>query len=264
MNVHDTSAFVLSTRDYGESDRLITFYTQEGGKLKGIAKGARRSQKRFVHAFEPCSLVALTYRERKSLIWVEACKLVEPHLELRTDVERWGYGALVSEIVMEMTPEGECQPEVFSLFDATLGQLAGTKDPLNVILLFLIRFLDAMGYLPALENCCVCLRPIREDTRWWWHLQQGKLACSEHRSLQDGQLKLDLGTLVLIQQARRLALDKVWRLRLLQERKTPILHGVLDWIRDITRRELKSLRMLEQVCTEAGREGHIFGMDRTV
>ena len=264
MNIHDTSAYVLSTRDYGESDRLITFYTEVAGKLRGIAKGARRSQKRFVHAFEPCSLVALTYREKKSLIWIEACKLIEPHLELRTDVERWGFSALASEIVLEMAPEGESQPELFSLIDATLNQLAEDKDPLNATLLFLFRFLDIMGYLPALENCSVCRRALRTDTRWWWRIHQGTLTCSEHRSMRDGPLAVDLGTLVLIQQARRLPLEKIWRLRLLQERKGPILHGLLEWIRSHTRRDLKSLKLLEQVCAETGREGRIVGMDRPV
>ena len=264
MNVHETSAFVLNTRDYGESDRLITFYTMAGGKLKGIAKGARRSQKRFVHAFEPSSQVELKYREKKGLIWIEACKLVEPHLELRTDVERWGYGALASEIILEMAPEGESQPELFALIDETLSQLAKDKDPLNVILLFMFRFLDLMGYLPALESCSVCGRPLRGDTRWRWRIDQGTLACSDHHRSQDGPVRLDLGTLVLIRQARLLPLERIWRLRLLQERKAPILHGLLDCIRSHIRRELKSVKLLEQVCAEAGREGRIVGMDRPV
>ena len=78
MRILDTEAIILSASDYGESDRLITFLTRSSGKLKGIAKGARRSQKRFVHSFEPFSVVALQYRERSaaSLMWVEACKLL--------------------------------------------------------------------------------------------------------------------------------------------------------------------------------------------
>jgi DNA repair protein RecO (recombination protein O) len=81
MNIHDTEAIILATTDHGESDRLITVLTRTSGKLKGIAKGARRSQKRFVHSFEPLSLVALRYRESRSssLVWMEACKLLNPH-----------------------------------------------------------------------------------------------------------------------------------------------------------------------------------------
>jgi len=109
MTTCTTEAMILQTRDYGESDRLVSFLARTGGRLQGIAKGARRSQKRFVHAFEPGSLVEVTYRTRKSLAWIEGCKLIEPHLGLRTDVERWGYAALVSEILLEMVPEAEPQ-----------------------------------------------------------------------------------------------------------------------------------------------------------
>ena len=247
MTIVETEAIILSTRDYGESDRLISFYTRTGGRLRGIAKGARRSRKRFVHAFEPNSLVQLTYRERKSLIWIEACKLLEPHLALRAEVERWGYAGLISEIMLEMVPEAEGQEELFFLLKETLGQLSEDKDPLNVLLLFMFRFLDTMGYLPALECCGICRRPLKAATRWWWRMNKGILTCSDHCSIYDDYLVLDLGTLVLIQQSRHLPLERVWRLRLLQEKKLPLFHAMVSWIRDHIRRDLKSLRLLEQV-----------------
>src|SRR5512139_3258573 len=115
MDVTETEAIILSCKDHGESDRIVAFYSETAGNLKGIAKGARRSKKRFVHTFEPCSLVTLSYRSRKGLVWLDACKLVDPHLSLRTDLTRWGYAGLISEIMLEMVPEGEPQPELFSL-----------------------------------------------------------------------------------------------------------------------------------------------------
>lgn len=247
MNIQETEAVILQTRDYGESDRLITFYTRVGGKLRGIAKGARRSRKRFVHAFEPCSLVQLTYRERRSLVWVEACKLLEPHLALRADVDRWGYAALLSEFFLEMVPEGELQDELFLLLREALHQLSADKDPLNAVLLFAFRFLDTMGYLPSLESCSTCGRPLREATRWWWQMNRGRLLCSEHRSPYDEYLSLDLGTLMLIRQLRQMPMDRVWRLRFSQEKKAGLFHALMDWIRGHIRKELKSLKLLEQV-----------------
>lgn len=247
MNIVETEAVILSTRDYGESDRLISFYSRMGGRLRGIAKGARKSRKRFIHAFESNSLVQLTYRERKSLIWVEACKLLEPHLALRTEVERWGDAALISEIMLEMVPEGERQEELFFLLKETLDQLSGDKDPLNVLLLFIFRFLDAMGYMPALDGCGTCRRPLKAATQWYWQVSQGILTCSEHRSMYSDYLLLDLGTLVLIQQSRRLPLNRVWRLRLSRETKLPLLHGLVNWIHCHIRKDLKSLKFLGQV-----------------
>jgi DNA repair protein RecO (recombination protein O) len=247
MDVSETEAIILSCKDYGESDRIIAFYSETAGSLKGIAKGARRSKKRFVHAFEPSSLVKLTYRSRKGLVWMEACKLLEPHLSLRSDLRRWGYGALISEIMLEMVPEGEPQPELFSLLKETLDQLVKTRDPLNVVLLFLLRFLHIMGYLPALEKCEVCHRPLESAKHWWWRTSQGALACREHRRTDTDVFRLDLGTLVLIHQSRRFSLTKIWRLHFLQQRKVPLLHALLGMIREHIKKDLKSLRLLEQL-----------------
>jgi len=58
--VHKTSAIVIHSLDYGESDRIVTFYSSDFGKIKGIAKGARRSKIRFSNALEPrryCNII---------------------------------------------------------------------------------------------------------------------------------------------------------------------------------------------------------------
>jgi DNA repair protein RecO (recombination protein O) len=249
MNVFETEAIILSCKDHGESDRLIAFYGEIAGRLKGIAKGARRSKKRFVHTFEPCSLVRLTYRVRKGLVWIEACSLLEPHLGLRAELKRWGYAALVSEIVLEMVPEGESQPELFSLLKGTLDQMAVTTDLLNVVLLFLLRFLHLMGYLPLLERCIVCHRPLRSSTYWWWQVHQGILVCSEHHPnpTDENRLRLDLGTLVLIHQSRSFPLTRIWRLRVSQHRKVPLLNALLGSVREHIGKDLRSLRLLDQL-----------------
>jgi len=247
MKTQQTEAIVLNTRDYGESDRLVTFYTRTAGKIRGLAKGARRSRKRFVHVFELCSLVELCYRERKTLVWIESCKLLEPYLLLRSNLDRWGHAALLSEVVQEMSPEADSQEELFVLLKETLEQLSRDRDPQNVMVLFLLRFLDASGYLPGLQECGVCRRPLQDSTLWGWAINRGVLMCPGHPSEDGGSLTLDLGTLLLVQQARRLPLDRVWRLRLQQGKRGPLFNGLVEWISRHINHPLKSLKLLEQI-----------------
>ena len=247
MSVFETEAVILNCRDHGESDRIVAFYGEATGMLKGFAKGARRSKKRFVHTLEPCSVVRLTYRARKGLVWIECCNLLEPHLGLRTDLKRWGQAALISEIMLEMVPEGECQPELYLLLKQTLDQLVKTRDPVNVVLLFLLRFFHVMGYLPALERCEVCHRPLKTAHYWWWRISRGTLVCTEHGQTDEDRLRLDLGTLVLIQQSRHFSLTNMWRLHFSQYRKVPLFNALLEWVREHIKKDLKSLRLLEQL-----------------
>lgn len=249
--MHDTEAIVLLTRDYGESDRLVTFYTSAGGKVTGMAKGARRSRRRFVHAFEPASLVALTYRVRRDLVFVEACRLIDPHLALRASVLRWGYAGLLSEVALKLTPEREPQEPLFGLMRESLKRLCDDKDPLNVTLLFLFRFMLLMGYLPALAGCSACGLPWDKGCVWWWQMVEGKLRCSEHRTGLKDALRLDAGALVLIRQIRELPLDRLWRLRFRHQIKYALLSGALDWVRSHCRDDLKSARFMEQILSHA-------------
>ncbi|MEM5786043.1 MAG: DNA repair protein RecO [Syntrophobacteraceae bacterium] len=247
-----TEAIVLSSRDYSESDRIVFFHTSGYGRVKGIAKGARRSRKRFANTFEPCSLVELECRERNSFLWIEACRLVDPFLSMRTDTERWALAALFSEVVLEMVPEGESQPEVFQLHKEMLARLEKDKDPRNVLLLALLRFQLQMGYMPVLDGCVVCRRGLKTALKWYWQAGAGRLVCQDHRSPDQRYIALDLGTLALIDYSRKIPLDRIWRLRMRQEVKAPLFRGLLDWIRYHTGREIRSLKVLDQLVAPVG------------
>ena len=252
MKRFETDAIVLSTRDHGESDRLVSFHSADFGKLRGIAKGARRSKKRFANVFEPCSLVRLECREKNSYLWIEGCKLVEPYLPMRTDIERWAYAALFSEIVLAMVPEGEPHPAPFFLHKETLDRLEGDKDPQHVLLLALLRFQLLMGYMPALDGCVICRRALKTARKWFWQPEQGKLVCIDHFSCNSGYIALDIGTLALIDYMRKIPLEKTWRLRMRREMRAPLLAGILDWFRYHTRREIQSVKVLEQIFPACG------------
>jgi DNA repair protein RecO (recombination protein O) len=249
MHSQETEAIILATSDHGESDRLVTFLTRTGGKLRGIAKGARRSQKRFIHAFEPLSLVLLQYRERSraSLAWVEACKLLEPHMALRESLDRWGYAALLAEVMVALVPERDSQEELFAVMETALRCLETDRDIVNAIILALYRILAALGYMLDLSCCSECRRPSTASGEYWLHFAGGRLLCGQHEPAAKGFVAVDLGTLILLRRAREVAPEQLWRLRLSQRRKASVLDGLLGVVRAQLGRELKSVKFLRDM-----------------
>ncbi len=247
MKTTTTHAVILRARDYGESDRLVAFYSQAGGRLTGFAKGAKKSRRRFVNSFETCNLVQITFKTRKSLVWIEACKLIEPYLPLRTDLTRCTLAALVCEIFLEMAPEGEPHEKWFDLLGFTLRNLSEDRDPLNAVLLFTLRFLDIGGYLPAMNECSICRAPLRSSKSWAWHMRKGVLACEKHDLRRQEFIDLDLGALVLIAHCRQASLEKIWRHRFAQERRIPLFLGLMDMIGFHIGKALKCLHNLNQL-----------------
>ena len=79
-------------------------------------------------------------------------------------------------------------------------------------------------------------------------MSRGALFCPEHRSKKG--LPLDLGTLMLIQQLRKLPLDKIWRLHILQDNKSKMFNSLVGWLCAQIGKEFKSLKLLGQLHPE--------------
>ncbi len=194
--------------------------------------------------------------EKNSYIWIEACRLIEPYLPMRMDIEKWAYAALFSELVLGMVPEGEPHPAPFILHRETLYRLDRDKDPQNVLLLSLLRFQFLMGYMPDLDECAICRCGLKDARQWFWLTTQGKLICDRHFCPNTSHIALDVGSLALIHYLRKVPIDRIWRLRMRPEMKMSLLRGLLDWFGYHTGKQIRSLKVLEQILPLCGFSGN--------
>ena len=248
MIIRQDEAIILRTRDYRESDRLITFLSRSQGQLTGIAKGARRSKKRFVHTLEPLSHVIITYADKSSsgLVRIDASELKNGFIELRNDLARLGYASLSCEVVLEMSPERQSNPPLFTLLYQYLQQLEKKGEPENSSFLFLLRMLSLTGYAPNLLRCLRCGGDTPSGQGWYFSISQGGLLCESHR--QGGKVyHISLGTVMLLRQAQQLPFAKLWRLRFHRQSRDECRFLLLDLVRHHLEKDLKSLRLLYQI-----------------
>ena len=73
-----SEAVILQATDYAEFDKLVSFYTKSYGRIRGIAKGAKRSQRRFGGALEPFTHDEVTFFEKEGhgLARLEDCRII--------------------------------------------------------------------------------------------------------------------------------------------------------------------------------------------
>jgi DNA repair protein RecO (recombination protein O) len=248
MWTHHSEAIILRSRDHGESDRMITFLASGQGKLTGIAKGARRSKKRFVHTLEPLSLVAMTYVERTptGLVRIDASELKNPFTGLRQDLARLGYASLGAELVLELAPERDADPALFALLSQYLNRLETGDDPEALSLLFEARVLNLSGFGPNLQRCARCGREPVPPGPWSFSVSQAALLCPAHGS-GTRVFPLSPGTILLLRQVQRLPLEKLWRLRFHPKSRAECRPLLLGLIRHHLEKDLKSLTVLRQI-----------------
>jgi DNA repair protein RecO (recombination protein O) len=157
-------AIVLHTRDLGETDRLVTLYTRDHGKLTAVARGARRIRSRFAGALELFTWGDLVgfEREGRNLVQLDHFDIRRPFRRLREDLDRLGQGARMVEAVTRLTDERDPQPASFGLLLRGLRALE-SGPPTRVHLAFALRLLDLLGHRPQLDRCSACGRRVATD-----------------------------------------------------------------------------------------------------
>ncbi len=160
MAIHKTPAIVIGRRELGESDRLVDFYTLEFGKLRGVAKAARRVRSRFGSALELFTLGELVFFDtgRSELVRVDHFDIVTPFVGLREHLERLGQGAWAIECVARLSADRDPHPALFRLLVRDLRALEGSGRPAWISVCFALRAVDLLGHRPRIDRCLACGR----------------------------------------------------------------------------------------------------------
>jgi DNA repair protein RecO (recombination protein O) len=153
-----TRCLVLRTFDQGESDRVVHLYTETHGRVSAIAKGARRSKRRFPGTLEILSLVdvRLVDPPRAQLMRLESAKLVGAFEGITSSLGRYAIACQFLELLDRLTAEREAHPDLFHFAVGVLEVLRDAEPDRLLAVLVLAKTLARLGYRPQLARCAVC------------------------------------------------------------------------------------------------------------
>ncbi len=196
MALKESEAIVLRTYPLRESDLLVTLFTRMEGKVKGVARAAMKSRRRFGGALEPLTYVRAFYddRERQELARLDSCEVIESPLAREVSYPRAAALAHVAELLDELMPDREASDAVFRLSLAVLQELRGETVwmPLTYFELWMTRL---MGFLPEFSECVVCGRSFdhsvddkRDGSRAFYHALADGLVCADDKRIASSEL----------------------------------------------------------------------------
>ena len=185
METHLSPAIVLKTIPYGESDLLVFFLTPDRGRLKGIAKGAQRSRKRFVNCLDVFSLTRLEFTARRTgeFHLLQSGRLMEGFPGLRRDFKALSHASFMVELTETLFPSGVAEPEVFEVLRGSLDRLARGEEGSHAVIVFEIRAMALGGFGINFESCSVCKRPYQNEGRAAFLCESGGIACLGCRTI---------------------------------------------------------------------------------
>jgi DNA repair protein RecO (recombination protein O) len=188
---------------YGESDVIATFLTESHGKLGMVARGARRSQKRFAGVLEPLSTVRLTFEDRgRELCTLKEGRVTVPRTHIMESLEALEASGKALRFVRALCPSRTPEPEIFSSLVALLDALQEGRRTQAELLRFCFALLTGVGYGLELSRCLRCGKPRPEDRPAFVEPDKGGVVCA---SCGGGKLLLPAE---LLREAERLTLGE--------------------------------------------------------
>ncbi len=248
MPLMKTPAIVLKSRKWGEADRIVTCYTLQIGKIRGVARGARRMKSRFGAALEPFTICHLNLFEKPgdSLYRVSQVDLIEPFSCFRESLSLMTAAARMVNVVAAVTPDGDPEPHVFDTLEQGLRSLVVSEDPAFTALLFQIRLLGLTGFRPQTEHCAACGKT-RLIGQPQFSPASGGLVCGTCAARQAARcMMLSKGSLAFLQQALRLSPQLVLRLKAAGQVRAEVEEAIEGYLAVVAGRRLPSMSALVQ------------------
>jgi DNA repair protein RecO (recombination protein O) len=191
MSVLTSEAVVLRTWPLHEADLIVCFFTRNYGKMRGVAKSALKSRKRFGGALEPMTVAQAWFAERprQELVRLDRLEIVRSPLAAPVDHVRMAVLSFFAEVIDEALPEHDPQETVFRLLLAVLDQTT-VEQPWMPLTFFSLWMTRLMGLLPDIAHCTVCREALIAGQTSFNALGDG-LFCPAHRNGTSSELSVD-------------------------------------------------------------------------
>ena len=244
-----TEALVLRAVDFGESDRIVHLLTPAAGRLPAIAKGARRSKRRFPGTLDLMNRLAVQIERRRpaALARLEGARLLHTYEAVRGDAVRFALGCYLLELLDRLAPEGGAAADLGRLFRFALEALE-------------LRALAALGLRPELLRCVRCGKPVEAPAAVIaFAIAEGGPVCAACAAASPlgAALPVHLGTLRALDRALAFPLTHVGRIALGGAALDEAARLVTRFLGFHVGVELQSRRILDEQLTLPGGEGKL-------
>ena len=244
-STYKAEGVVLSRRDLGDADRIVTLFTREFGRRRLVARSSRRPTSQLAPHIELFNRVRLVGVVGANLDVLRQAQSLETFPRFRADLAAFAAAGWAIELLDGLSEDGEAVPDAYAALTAflrTLNQRSSEPEPLLSALA--IELLDIHGYAPELGRCTVCGRSIEPDAHAFAP-RTGGVVCSEC-SHDNPSLALNVDTLKTLRFIARDGLAGAARLRADPRTRAELRAVLRAYAASVVEREIASAHMLER------------------
>ena len=241
---YQVEAVVLTVRNWGEADRLVRVFSKEHGLITAIAYGARRPRSQLAGGLQPFVQTQLVLLAGKQVEAIKGCEMIRSFQELREDLNRMAYTGFLAELITELCPERQAEPQIYEWLLHVL-RVMEERNPRLVTLAASWQLFALAGLEPACEVCQHC----GKELVWpaVFDMVAGGLVC---RQCQDGLGKGKVfteGAAGLLRRFLELQWDKMEGFLVSREALLMLEDLLLSYVEHHLDRPLRSTAFIRQV-----------------
>ena len=229
MSAEKATVIVLRTVEFMESSLVLTLFTREFGKVRALAKGARRLKGPFESALDLLALCRIVFLRKSSeaLDLVTESKLLRRFRAAGRDLSSLYAGYYVAELLNELTDDYDPHPELFDLADESLAALSGGEPVAKRVLRFELVALRLLGHVPSLDTCVDCGARVPMTGRVAFGQLDGGVLCPKCRGGKQQLASASAGVLRVMEQLAD-PVGQGWRRLKIDPRSRGELRGLLN------------------------------------
>jgi DNA repair protein RecO (recombination protein O) len=251
---YTTEAIILRRVDFGEADRLVTLLTPDVGKLRVLAKGARKITSRKAGHIELFARTTVQLAKGRTFDLVTQAELIEPHRVLREDVSRGSLAHYLCELVEQFAPEDSEDAELYAWLSNALLSLCDANDPHLVSRYFEMRLLSLAGYRPQLFKCALTGNTLEVDLPNYHFSVTTPLSPADGGALHKDALSrarewvsVSRSGLMLLRALQTQDLTSIQNLSVTREVHNDIERALQSYLSFVTERRMKSMTFVKQL-----------------
>lgn len=157
---------VLKSINFNDSDKILTIFTKERGKIQAIAKGVRKPKSKNIASTQVFSLSEFILYKGKNLYNLNQSEIINSYYPLRDDLNKLSYASYIIELTSTGLIEEEVNIKIFGLLIKTLDLILKQDQYEQIIRAFELKFISYLGYRPHLIDCVNCHDEINSNFKF--------------------------------------------------------------------------------------------------
>lgn len=246
LRVYQIEAVVIKRIKLGESDRILTLYSESSGKIKAVAKGARRTASKLGGHVEMLTRSQLLVAKGRSLDIITQAQTIDGYVPMKSDLNRLSKGLYCAELMDAFTPENIENAELFRLFCDTLRRLSDSENSATALRYFELHLLDYSGYRPQLQSCVICGNKIQPVANHF-SSSQGGVICPGCATDETQSRCLSLNALKVMRLWQNCDYSIATRININTELEYELEMVLRNYLRYILEKQIKSTGFLDEL-----------------